>query len=129
MPHFIRIWMGALAALMLFLATSAQAAPVDVNKATQAELQTIKGIGPRMSAKILDERKKGNFKDWNDMVDRVAGVGPGNATKMSAQGLTVNGASYGNAAAVAPSGGPRKGSGTATGVVTTPPAEAKPARK
>jgi competence protein ComEA len=74
-------------------------AAVDVNKANAAELDSIKGIGPAMSGKILDERKKGNFKDWNDLIGRVKGVGQGNAAKFSAQGLTVGDVSYPNAAA------------------------------
>lgn len=69
-------------------------AAVDVNKAAQADLESIKGIGPAMSTKILDERKKGVFKDWPDLVGRVKGVGPNTAGKLSAQGLTVNGQAY-----------------------------------
>ncbi len=69
-------------------------AAVDVNKATAAELDGIKGIGPAISAKILEERKKGSFKDWTDFIDRVKGVGEGNAAKFSADGLTVGGAPY-----------------------------------
>ncbi len=69
-------------------------AAVDVNKATAAELDGIKGIGPGISTKIVDERKKGTFKDWNDFISRVKGVGEGNAAKFSAEGLTVGGAAY-----------------------------------
>lgn len=69
-------------------------AAVDVNKASAAELDSIKGIGPAISTKILDERKKGSFKDWNDFVERVKGVGEGNAAKFSSEGLTVNGSTY-----------------------------------
>ena len=86
-----------LATVLAFFAFAAFA--VDVNKATQAELEGVKGIGPVISAKILDERKKGAFKDWNDMVDRVKGVGEGNAAKFSAEGLTVNGGGFKGAAA------------------------------
>jgi len=74
-------------------------AAVDVNKATAAELDGIKGIGPGISSKIIDERKKGNFKDWNDFIERVKGVGEGNAAKFSAEGMTVGGASFKGAAA------------------------------
>jgi len=74
-------------------------AAVDVNKASAAELDSVKGIGPAVSTKILDERKKGNFKDWNDFIERVKGVGEGNAAKFSTQGLTVNGAGFKGAAA------------------------------
>jgi len=74
-------------------------AAVDVNKATAAELDGIKGVGPGISTKILDERKKGNFKDWNDFIERVKSVGEGNAAKFSAEGMTVNGAGFKGAAA------------------------------
>lgn len=74
-------------------------AAVDVNKATAADLDGVKGIGPALSGRIVDERKKGNFKDWNDFVERVKGIGEGNAAKLSAEGLTVNGAGFKGAAA------------------------------
>lgn len=82
-------------------ALAAQAA-VEVNKASQAELETVKGIGPALSGKILDARKAGAFKDWNDLVDRVGGVGPGSAVRYSEAGLTVNNLAYSTAKAPAP---------------------------
>ena len=88
-----------LAALIAALAFAFAAhAAVDANKANQAELETVKGIGPGLSAKILDARKAGAFKDWTDLVERVGGVGPGNAAKFSQAGLTVNDAAYSAAA-------------------------------
>ena len=89
-----------LTALFALIAATAFAA-VDVNKASQADLETVKGIGPAIAGKILDERKKGNFKDWGDLVDRVKGVGDGNAAKFSTEGLTVNGSGFKGAAAPA----------------------------
>jgi competence protein ComEA len=69
-------------------------AEVDVNKADQAALDSVRGIGPSMSKTILDERKKnGNFKDWEDLQARVKGVGDKSSEKFSQAGLTVNGAS------------------------------------
>jgi len=88
-------------AVVAMLYAAVAFAAVDVNKATAAELDGIKGIGPAISGKILDERKKGNFKDWNDFIDRVKGVGDGNAAKFSAEGLTVGGSAF-KAAAAAP---------------------------
>jgi competence protein ComEA len=82
-----------LAAVLALFAAAAFAA-VDANKATQAELETVKGIGPAISTKIIEERKKAPFKDWNDMVERVKGVGDGNAAKFSTAGLSVNGAAF-----------------------------------
>ena len=81
-------------AIVAMLYAAAAFAAVDVNKATAAELDGIKGIGPGISTKILDERKKGNFKDWNDFIERVKGIGEANAAKFSAEGVTVGGASY-----------------------------------
>ena len=83
--------------VMLFAAVAFAA--VDVNKATAAELDGIKGIGPAISGRIIDERKKSNFKDWGDFIERVKGVGEGNAAKFSGAGLTVGGSAYKAAAA------------------------------
>lgn len=66
-------------------------AQVDVNKADAAALDSVKGIGPAKSTAILEERKKGAFKDWADFEQRVKGVGGKNAAKLSAAGLQVNG--------------------------------------
>jgi competence protein ComEA len=87
-----------LAFVVMMYATVAFAA-VDVNKATAADLDAIKGIGPGISTKILDERKKGPFKDWNDLITRVNGVGEANAAKFSAEGMTVGGAAFAGAPA------------------------------
>lgn len=83
-----------LIALVLTFATALAMAAIDVNKASQAELESISGIGPSMSTKMVDERKKGAFKDWTDLTTRVKGIGNGNSKKYSAGGLTVNGSAY-----------------------------------
>jgi competence protein ComEA len=88
------------ASLSLAAPAFASASAVDVNKATQAELETVKGIGPAMSSKILAARKSGNFKDWDDLVQRVSGMGPGNARRMSEAGLRVGAAAFQGAAAL-----------------------------
>lgn len=79
---------------LALLAAGAVYAAVDINTASEAELDSIKGIGPGTSGKILEERKKGKFKDWNDLVTRVKGIGDIKAVHFSSQGLTVNGAAY-----------------------------------
>lgn len=77
-------------------------AQVDVNKADQAALDGIKGIGPSTSKTILDERKKGgNFKDWPDFEKRVKGIGAKSSAKLSAAGLNINGMNKPNAPAKA----------------------------
>ena len=88
--------------LLAFLAAMslvAAFAAVDVNKASEAELDGIKGIGPVTSKLIISERKKGDFKNWDDFVTRVKGVGDKNAAKFSAEGLTVSGTAYTGAGA------------------------------
>ena len=67
-------------------------AAVDVNSADQTQLQTIDGIGPAISAKIVAERKNGGYKDWDDLIKRVPGIGDKNSAKFSSGGLTVGGA-------------------------------------
>jgi competence protein ComEA len=69
-------------------------AAADANQASQAELETVKGIGPGLSGKIVKARETGQFKNWGDLVDRVGGIGASNAGKLSQAGLTVAGAAY-----------------------------------
>src|SRR3982751_1728084 len=90
-----------LCVLAMLFATATAWAAVEVNKADQATLESVKGIGTKMSTRILDERKKSPFKDWPDLMVRVKGVKEGAATKLSNEGLTVNGASFNGAATAA----------------------------
>ena len=83
-------FLAFLAAMSLVTAFAA----VDVNKATDAELDGVKGIGPVTTKLITTERKKGDFKSWEDFIGRVKGVGNRSAAKLSANGLTVGGAAY-----------------------------------
>lgn len=85
--------------LLLSLATTIAMAAVDVNTATEADLDSIKGIGPGTSGKLLEQRKASKFKDWPDLIARVPGIGDKRAAKLSAEGLTVNGTKYQPAAA------------------------------
>ncbi|OHV94891.1 DNA uptake protein [Janthinobacterium lividum] len=82
-----------LLAIVTLIATMGFAfAQVDVNKADQAALDGVKGIGPVTSKAILDERAKGGaFKDWADFESRVKGIGPKSSVKLSEAGLQVNG--------------------------------------
>ena len=135
----IKFLVAAFAALF----AAAAFAAVDVNKATQAELESVKGVGPAIAGKILDERKKGAFKDWADLVNRVDGVGETNAAKFSAEGMTVGGAAFKGAApaakkddkpaakAAAPTAAPTASKPAAPVAAATPAAkpEAKPAAK
>jgi competence protein ComEA len=81
-------------AIALALMTTLSMAAVDVNKASVADLDSIKGIGPGTSAKVLKAREQSPFKDWTDLIQRVGGVGPKKAAQLSDNGLTVNGQTY-----------------------------------
>jgi competence protein ComEA len=87
------MWKYALA-VAVALASFTVSAAVDVNQASAADLDGIKGIGPAVSARILDERKRGPFRDWNDLIGRIKGIGSANAARFSSQGLTVNGGGF-----------------------------------
>ena len=76
---------------LLALLAAASFAAVDLNTATVADLDSIKGIGPSTSAKILEARKASPFKIWGDLIQRVPGIGDKRAAKLSSEGLTVNG--------------------------------------
>ncbi len=80
-------WMLLASALLAF-----QAHAVDVNKASQAELEAAKGIGPAKAKAIIDERNKGGaFKSWDDLDARVKGVGEKTSENMKKAGLTIAG--------------------------------------
>lgn len=81
------------AALLATLSIGAFAA-VDVNKATRAELEALPGVGTALSARVLAERQKAPFRNWNDLIQRVRGIGPGSAVKLSSAGLTVADSTY-----------------------------------
>ena len=82
------------AATALFSSFAAFAA-VDANNATVADLDGLKGVGPALSQRILDARRQGAFKDWSDLMTRVKGLKAHSASRLSAEGLTVNGERYG----------------------------------
>jgi len=76
--------------LLALLFVSRSALALDINQATEAELDSVKGMGPTLSAKVLKARTQGPFKDWNDLMQRVSGIRQNKATQFSEQGLTVN---------------------------------------
>ena len=103
------------ALVMLFLAASAAFAQVDVNKGDQAALDSIKGIGPKISQTIVDERNAhGAFKDWADFEKRVKGIGDKKAAALSQAGLTVNGQPISNASMSSAGAGKKDASSAAS---------------
>jgi len=95
------MWNQCVAIATLLCAVAASAA-VEINQASVADLDGIKGIGPAVSSRILDERQKGPFKNWNDFITRVKGIGAGNAARFSSEGLVIDGVAFGNGGIAAP---------------------------
>lgn len=50
--------------------TQAQAKKVNINTASASELEQLKGIGEARSKKIIEERGKAKFKNFDDLVKR-----------------------------------------------------------
>ena len=81
--------------LTIVLCTALSAwAGVDANTANEAELDSVRGLGPGSTARILAARDSGPFTDWADLMRRVKGIKPSTAQKLSQHGLTVNNVSY-----------------------------------
>ncbi len=79
-------------ALTMLVSSSgvAYASPINVNTATQTELESIKGIGPAKAKTIIAERLDGgHFQDANDLQKRVRGIGMKSVEKMVDNGLTI----------------------------------------
>ena len=86
----VRWFLGAALTLMLCHAALA----LDINQANEAELDSVKGMGPALSAKVLNARSQRPFKDWQDLMQRVSGIRQNKAQQFSEQGLTVDGQAF-----------------------------------
>ncbi|CAM3626349.1 ComEA family DNA-binding protein [Polynucleobacter brandtiae] len=76
--------------VMLAVSGLSGATPINVNTATQSELESIKGIGPSKAKTIIAERLDGgHFQDANDLQKRVRGIGMKSVEKMVDNGLTI----------------------------------------
>jgi hypothetical protein len=73
---------------------------VDANTATPAELAEVPSVGPVVAAQVVEERQKGRFNGWDDLVRRVAGLSQAQSiVYASVCGLTVDGQSFPDAPA------------------------------
>ena len=67
---------------------------LEINQANEAELDSIKGMGPAMTRKVLIARAEKPFANWKDLMLRVSGIGKAKAKDFSDQGVLVNGQSF-----------------------------------
>lgn len=88
------ITLSVFLSVLLAAASMPALANVDINRASQAELETLRGVGPQLSTRILTAREARPFSDWDDLRRRVTGLGPAQSARLSREGLTVAGAAY-----------------------------------
>jgi competence protein ComEA len=94
---------------------------LDVNQASAQQLEGIRGIGPRTAEIIVGERERGGkFESFEDLAERVRGIGLKKAQALESAGLLVGP----GAAASAGAGAVARAS---TGGHDAKPADAKPA--
>ena len=67
---------------------------LEINQSNEAELDSIKGMGPAMTRKVLNARAEKPFINWKDLMSRVTGMGKNKAQHFSDQGVLVNGLAF-----------------------------------
>jgi len=88
------IWMIALALAAPLCMNYAHSSPINVNTASQSELESIRGLGPSKAKAIIAEREKGGaFYDSYDLHSRVRGIGERSVGKLMENGLKIEGQS------------------------------------
>ncbi|MCV2365589.1 helix-hairpin-helix domain-containing protein [Paucibacter sp. DJ1R-11] len=76
------------------VATTAETTTLEINTASRAQLESLRGLGPALVERLLLARQQGRFSDWAQLRRRVRGVGPTLAQQLSAQGLRVAGKAW-----------------------------------
>lgn len=90
-PHICQLLSACALSLLL---TPLAHAELEINQASEAQLDSLLHVGPALSQKILSQRQQSPFADWPDLIRRVPGIGPRRAQQLSHQGLTVQGQAY-----------------------------------
>lgn len=64
---------------------------LEVNLATASELQVLRGVGPKMAERVIQERERaGPFTSLDDLSERVRGIGAKRLASFRAAGLTAS---------------------------------------
>ena len=65
--------------LVMSKTTNKMITPVNVNRATAAQLETLPNVGPKIAADIIKNRP---YKDGKELQAKVKGIGPKTWTKL-----------------------------------------------
>lgn len=76
---------------LCWLCVAGSASALELNQANEAELDALRGMGPSLNRRVREARAQRAFSDWNDLQQRVSGIGAHKARAFSEQGLTVQG--------------------------------------
>lgn len=118
-----KLFAGLFAAFAMHFALAA----VNINTATQAELESLKGVGPAKAKAIIEHRtKNGPFKTLEGLKD-VKGIGDGIYNKIKGD-ISLSGASTPAKPAAAPAGAAKPADKPAA-KPATPAKPAEPAKK
>ena len=89
-----RRWLKPRCAAWILVTLAGLAGALEVNQASEAELDSVRGFGPPTTARILQERAKAPFSNWADLMRRIKGIKDARARQLSSEGMTVNGQPY-----------------------------------
>ncbi len=119
-PRRLRQVLGALLVTAGLGVAAPPANALDVNQASAQQLEGIRGIGPRTAEIIVGERERGGkFESFEDLAERVRGIGLKKAQALESAGLQVG-------SGVAASAGAGAVARASTGANDVKPADAKP---
>jgi hypothetical protein len=63
---------------------------IAINQATEEELRLCPGIGPVMAGSIIRARTKKTFSDWEDLQNRVSGMGTVKILRLQEAGVQLD---------------------------------------
>ncbi|MFZ9429326.1 MAG: ComEA family DNA-binding protein [Burkholderiaceae bacterium] len=71
---FRAAWLATASAAMVW-ASPPPGTMIDLNQATRAEIEAVRGVGVELAERVLSARAHGPFRDWQDARRRVKGLG------------------------------------------------------
>jgi competence protein ComEA len=86
--------MRVAASVLALVVALAHAEPKELNAATLAQIEQVRGIGVALAERLVAERDRRPFRDWSDLTLRVRGLGNAGAQRLSDAGWRIDGRAY-----------------------------------